>query len=290
MSSNFENGEAVSDPLLLFLARMARRGAFVTAPASAELSHVDLLCRRHGTVDRLGEVPAELLDQAKMLNLVEVVGERFILSAAGRAQVRRARNIKISDEVRNEVQTTKTASGNSAAGEPQFDASESPLARLRYRTDKDGQPLITAAQFEAGERLRCDLWLAGLTPKVTQSWDGIPQGKRQRQSPPGTGMHVSDGIVAARERAIRALCAVGQEHIDLLFDVCGHLKGLEEIERTASLPQRSARRFLQMGLAALARHYGLMPPQNVETIVRSRMQHWGGEGYRLPARRLNDSG
>ena len=48
---------------------------------------------------------------------------------------------------------------------------ESPLAWLASRKDKSGAPLLAAFQFEAGERLRADYHFAGLTARVTASWN-----------------------------------------------------------------------------------------------------------------------
>ena len=43
-----------------------------------------------------------------------------------------------------------------AAPRPSFNDNESPLAWLRRRKDKDGQPMISAAEFEAGSTSTCD--------------------------------------------------------------------------------------------------------------------------------------
>src|SRR3954451_6117885 len=135
-----------------------------------------------------------------------------------------------------------------------IDESESPLGWLARRKGRDGKPLIEAAQFQAGERLRADFTRANLTPNVTSSWDASRAGGRRGQSGGGT---FSDAVVAAREQVNRALEAVGPEFADVLLDVCCFLKGLEDIERERRWPTRSARIVLQLGLDRLARHYGL---------------------------------
>lgn len=164
--------------------------------------------------------------------------------------------------------------------EPRINEAESPIAWLRRRLDRSGQPLISAEQFAAGERLRADLYRAQMTPRVTASWSGVPQSRGERRSAPGTGKEISDGVIAARERVTRALMAAGPEFIGVLIDVCGHLKGLEQIERDSELPQRSAKHFLQIALTALARHYGLLPPADIDGAIRARLRHWGADGYR----------
>ncbi len=155
---------------------------------------------------------------------------------------------------------------------------ESPLAWLRARRDSNGQPMLSDAQFDAGERLRADLWRAQMTPRVTASWSGIPQSRSERRSAPGSQM--ADSVVGARKRIEHAFKAVGKDHFDLLFDVCGHLKGLEQVERDAGLPRRAGKFLLQRALTALARHYGLLPPLDVDAAIRHRLRHWGSDDYR----------
>lgn len=135
-----------------------------------------------------------------------------------------------------------------------IDEAESPLARLARRKGRRGQPLIQAAQLQAGERLRDDFTRAQLTPRVTSSWDpAVAQGRRG-QSGKGT---FTEAAVAARERLRRALDAAGPEFAGLLLDLCCFLKGLEDIERERRWPPRAARVVLQLALDRLARHYGL---------------------------------
>lgn len=163
---------------------------------------------------------------------------------------------------------------------PGFDADESPLAWLSRRRDKDGQPLISQPQLDAGERLRADFWFAQMTPRVTANWSGNG-GASGRRSAPGTGVEMQDNVVAAGERVRRALGAVGPELAGILIDVCCHLKGLEEAERNASWPQRTARVVLLLALTRLARHYGL--ERSGGTAHReppARVRHWGAAGYR----------
>ena len=138
--------------------------------------------------------------------------------------------------------------------EVSIDEAESPLGWLARRKGRDGQPLIEAVQFQAGERLRTDFTRANLTPNVTSSWDPSRAQGRRGQSGGGT---FSDAVVAAREQVNRALEAVGPEFTDVLLDVCCFLKGLEDVERARRWPPRSAKVVLQLGLDRLARHYGL---------------------------------
>lgn len=131
-----------------------------------------------------------------------------------------------------------------------IDAAESPLAWLARRRGKAGEAFLGAAAFEAGERLRRDLELARMLPKVTQSWSAATGGGGR----PGEATEVS---VAAGQRARRALGAVGGEMAGLLIDVCGFLKGLETIEAERGWPKRSGKIVLRIALDRLADHYGL---------------------------------
>jgi hypothetical protein len=152
---------------------------------------------------------------------------------------------------------------------------ESPLAWLKRRRDKSGEPLISQTQFDAGERLRADFTIAQMTPRVTVNWsaEGGPSGGRR--GAPGAGIELADRVVAAQERVRLALSAVGPEHAGILIDVCCHLRGLEEKERQSGWPPRSARVVLLIALDALARHYGLDRHGGRPGAIR----HWGEEGY-----------
>lgn len=160
---------------------------------------------------------------------------------------------------------------------PQRNAAESPLSWLYNRRDRNGNALIGEAEFNAGERLRADFWYAQMSPNVTQSWSLTATTGSGRRA--GHGAEQADNVIAAAERVRRALDAVGPELAGILIDVCGHLKGLEEIERGARWPQRSAKIVLGMALAALARHYGLISDAPATSRV-AKVRHWGADGYR----------
>lgn len=179
-----------------------------------------------------------------------------------------------------------TATGKRTATTPRRTASlnpaESPIAWLRRRKDRDGEAMISQAQFDAGERLRADFWFAQMTPRVTMNWAVTsPQQRRRRSGMPFRGdsdMH--DRIEGARERVRRALAAVGPELAGILIDVCCHLKGLEEAERSAGWPQRSGKVVLQLALTRLARHYGVGEAAPSSVGRRPGVRHWGSEDYR----------
>jgi hypothetical protein len=175
------------------------------------------------------------------------------------------------------MSTTKAQRNAAAAVNPD----ESPIAWLRRRKDRSGQPMISQTQFDAGERLRADFWFAQMTPRTTTNWSSLSPQQRGRRygAARQSGADMLDSTAAAAERVRRALSSVGPELSGVLIDVCCHLKGLEEAERAAGWPQRSAKIVLQLALTRLARHYGLemgTKPDARGGVVR----HWGSPDYR----------
>jgi hypothetical protein len=163
----------------------------------------------------------------------------------------------------------------------QRNLAESPLAWLARRKDKDGQPMLTHAEFDAGEKLRADFWFAQMTPRTTANWSLLLSGGGGVRGAPDIGPDMRDSVVAARERVKRALAAVGPDLAGVLIDVCCHLKGLETSERQSGWPQRSGKIILQIALRQLARHYGMLPVAVTEARDKPvRVRHWGTADYR----------
>ncbi len=133
--------------------------------------------------------------------------------------------------------------------------SESPLAWLARRKDAGGRPMIDAAQFGAGERLRADFTRAAMTPRIGANLTSpVAHGRRGGGE---NAANFSDQVIAAKERLDRALDAVGPEFSGLLLDVCCFLKGLETVERERGWPRRTSKVVLGLALDRLARYYGI---------------------------------
>lgn len=164
--------------------------------------------------------------------------------------------------------------------QPIVNPAESPIAWLRRRKDRDGEPMISQSQFDAGERLRVDFWFAQLTPRVTANWSAVAPMDRRRRSGSGSYADMLDNVAVARERVSRALAAVGPELAGVLIDVCCHLKGLEVAEREAGWPQRSGKVVLQLALTRLARHYGLCESASLAPARVAQVRHWGSDDFR----------
>ncbi|MFA7306508.1 MAG: DUF6456 domain-containing protein [Hyphomicrobium sp.] len=163
---------------------------------------------------------------------------------------------------------------------PERDLKESPLAWLARRKDKDGRPMLSDEEFDAGERLRADFWFAQMTPRVTANWSMLLGGGGGSRGAPDLGPDVRDSIIAARERVRRALASVGPDLAGVLIDVCCHLKGLEASEKASGWPQRSGKIILQIALRQLARHYGLLREAEPIGAAPVRVRHWGASDYR----------
>ena len=118
---------------------------------------------------------------------------------------------------------------------------ESPLGWLKSRKDRNGRPLITEDQYQAGERLRADYWFAHLSPRVTSNWSACAPAERSRRGGAVKPATLRDEVIAAKERVMRALMAVGPEVSGVLVDICCELKGLEEAEKENGWPQRAGK-------------------------------------------------
>lgn len=164
-----------------------------------------------------------------------------------------------------------------SGGRAGFDLDESPIGRLASRKGKDGRSFLSEAEAMAAERLRADFTRAGLSPSITQRWDGTPRSDGPRI---GAG-DLSDAAIDAKGRVNAAVTAIGPELSGVVIDVCCFLKGLELVERERQWPVRSAKLMLKAGLAVLARHYGLAAI--AAAGVPGRIRRWGAEGYKPAA-------
>lgn len=210
--------------------------------------------------------------------LIEPCPEGYRLAASGVAWVKRALSAAQPFQAQHQAREARIINFEGTKRPAIVNNAESPLAWLASRKDKSGAPLLAAFQFEAGERLRADYHFAGLTAKVTASWN--PAAGHSGSASQNDAAALADNVLAARQRVVRALAAVGPELAGILVDVCCHLKGLEEAEKTEGWPQRSGKVILQIALTRLARHYGLVSDGQLSAGLKRRFQHWGADDYR----------
>jgi hypothetical protein len=129
---------------------------------------------------------------------------------------------------------------------------ESPLSRLVV----GDRAFLAPHHIEAAERVRALVDRAQLQPRTTMNYSGVPAGGKRQGS---HAADIPDMAIDARRvleeihRELPAECA------GVVLDVCGWLKGLQEVERDRGWPRRSAKLVLRIGLEQLAQHFGLGP-------------------------------
>ncbi len=275
--------------VLALLSALARPGAVLVASGNSE-DPVAIVISSRGEADASSAAFAsEDVEAASSQGWIEPASEGWgwKITRAGAAVVRAARASRIAvraavSEPCSEAlaKPSTRSSAERSRGSRQESARETAreaggsLAWLHSRRDKDGQPLISVEQLAAGERLAGDLWRARMTPRVTSVWTGVPGDAGSRRAAPGAGVDIADGVIAAKVRVERALKAVGPEFAGPLIDVCGHMRGLDDIERINGLPMRSGKMLLRTALTRLARHYGLLPPEHGEAEIARRIAGW----------------
>lgn len=191
----------------------------------------------------------------------------FRLSDAGLGWIRRALATEAPFAAQHQLRAVKeVASPEGTLQELCVNEGEAPLGWLRHRRGSDGQSLITAVQFEAGEKLRNDFTVAQMTPRMAVDLAApVVAGRRGAKS----DTLLPETVLAAKQRVRRALAAVGPGLADLLLDICCHLRGLEAAERQNGWPRRSAKIVLQIALDRLALHYGLVGKARRTSPIRS---------------------
>ena len=124
---------------------------------------------------------------------------------------------------------------------------ESPLGWLLARG------LVSARQYEAGEKLRGDWERAGLAPRVTMCWDAPPAEKNARGPADPAAPTLTQ--LAARKRFDLAVRAAGPGLRDILWRVICAGEGMREAEAALGWPARAGKLVLGMALDRLADHY-----------------------------------
>lgn len=124
---------------------------------------------------------------------------------------------------------------------------EAPLGWLKARG------LISARQYEAGDRLRMDWERAQLSPSVTMKWDAPPLDRGKRGAPEPDDPTTAQ--ISARRRFDAAVAAVGPGLSDVLWRIVCAGEGMREAERALGWPARAGKLVLGLALDRLADHY-----------------------------------
>jgi hypothetical protein len=151
---------------------------------------------------------------------------------------------------------------------------ESPLMRLGRPSGGEGA-FLDAAQVEAGERLRRLVERAQLQGRVTMSYSpthSVAGGQRSRAAEAG------DVAIDARRRLDAIARQLPADCFGVALDVCGFLKGLQQVELERGWPRRSAKLVLRIALDQLAQYFGLSAA--AEGAESQRPHKWLGEGAR----------
>lgn len=126
---------------------------------------------------------------------------------------------------------------------------ESPLGWLVRRG------MVSARQFEAGEKLRGDFMRASLAPRTTMSWDAGASSRGARGAP--DMLDASTAQIAAKARFEAAVNAVSGGLSDVLWRVVCSGDGLETCEKALGWPARAGKVVLLLALDRLGDHYQL---------------------------------
>ena len=126
---------------------------------------------------------------------------------------------------------------------------ESPLGWLVRRG------MVSARQFEAGERLRADCTRAQIALRTTMAWDAGLAARGARGAP--DAYDATTAQLGAKRRFEGAVTAVGGGLSDILWRVVCSGEGLETAERALGWPARVGKVVLLLALDRLGDHYQL---------------------------------
>lgn len=128
-------------------------------------------------------------------------------------------------------------------------------------------------QIEAAKRVQTLFQRSQLRPRTTMHY-----GPRVGGGGPSRGNDISDMAADARKQLADLHRSLPADCADVVIDICGFEKGLQEVESERGWPRRSAKLVLRIGLETLAQRFGL----TASAIGRERPQasHWLGAGAR----------
>lgn len=231
-----------------------------------------------GTADPLTLDAASVIAMVSdglLVRLGDKSGDRVARTAEGRAYLRRSLCTVADDAfaAQHQLPVARVVGGVTVTA----NAAESPLAWLATRRDRDGNPMLSREEYEAGCRLSADHERGHQRTRVTQSWDrsGVRGGAAKDR------MSVTEAAADARRRVDAALAAVGPGLAEILVAVCCDEVGLETVEKRSRWPARSGKVVLRLALERLAAHYGL-----ASAAVGGRPQglvRWNRADYRPSA-------
>jgi hypothetical protein len=262
--------------LLQSLSEPGARGA----PSDVEEGAFVVVAPRKGVTIVRASVPTRAVQYAVAQGFARWDGvaqaKRLHLTQEGRAYVRRMSSVSGAEPFRAQHSPIVPRTLEKGQAPLLFNDGESPLAWLARRKGRDGAPFLAPPLVQAGERFRRDVTQAQILQRVTANWEASIAASRRGGD---GGAQVSDVAIDARRCLSCAVDAVGPDLAGLLTDVCGYLKGLEEVETERGWPRRSGKVVLKIALERLARHYGLASEARGPRGSLG-VRQWGAEGYR----------
>jgi len=129
----------------------------------------------------------------------------------------------------------------------------SAMDRLYKRRDKNGQTLLSDAEYEAGQRYARDYALAGYDVLATQNYMRAGADKSAYFGHKEDEIH---GRMDARDRLKNANSAIGKGLDKVIIAVCCLDRSLSQVERAEKWAAASGLTILKLGLSALADYYG----------------------------------
>jgi len=133
-----------------------------------------------------------------------------------------------------------------------FNTNSSPLRRLARIKDGAGQPLLTTAEIEAGERFASDYHFSALGTLATQNYMSTGSGTTYS----GDQDTLSVQKLDARNRVMSVIGELGGGLDRAVIAVCVNELTLERLEQTENWVKKSGRTILKLGLQRLVKFYG----------------------------------
>ena len=199
--------------------------------------------RRRRPLARLDDTQ---LRQALASGLLDQIGDRVQLASSGHAAIQRQRDGSFAAQHRIMSERTILREGGQ-------------LQRVRFNT-REGALGRWAAQLDpveraAAERFCADHARSSLHQHTTRNWSLTANVRQKgwRGGPDAAPL----AAIAAKDRVMDALDALGGGMGPLVMAVCIREEGMAAVERRFGWAQRSGKTVLKLALQQLARHYGL---------------------------------
>lgn len=241
--SPLPNDALIAQEAMRVLRRLAETGAFLAIAPDMDKAAVmrafpDGRVMRMAVLDRTIAQAFALKDWISVKKSGRVT--TYEITLAGRAEVK----ARLGDRGLAEAKASfddQDWRKQDFAKRGRYSMSESPVAVLGRKRDKEGNCYLEPDLIQAAERLREDYELAQLG--MAQDWQAIMAG------------HPVAGGNAATGRVAMALRDLGPGLGDVALQVCCHLEGVEATEQRLGWSARSGKVVLRIALQRLARLY-----------------------------------